>query len=40
MFLKMLEMENFKSFGKRTIIEFKKGFTAVSGPNGAGKSNI
>ncbi|MFP3255435.1 MAG: chromosome segregation protein SMC [Thermoplasmata archaeon] len=40
MFLKSLEMENFKSFGRKTLIEFKKGFTAVSGPNGAGKSNI
>lgn len=40
MFLKKLEMENFKSFGRRTSIEFKKGFTGVSGPNGSGKSNI
>ena len=40
MYLKRLEMENFKSFGKRTIIEFRKGFTGVSGPNGSGKSNI
>ncbi len=40
MFLKKLEMENFKSFGKKTVIEFKKGFTGVSGPNGSGKSNI
>ncbi|MGC8663608.1 MAG: chromosome segregation protein SMC [Thermoplasmata archaeon] len=40
MYLKKLDMENFKSFGKRTVIEFKKGFTGVSGPNGSGKSNI
>ncbi len=40
MFLKKLDMENFKSFGRRTSIEFKKGFTGVSGPNGSGKSNI
>ncbi len=33
-------MENFKSFGRKTVIEFRKGFTGVSGPNGSGKSNI
>jgi len=40
MFLKRIEMENFKSFGKRTVIEFKPGYTSVTGPNASGKSNI
>jgi len=40
MYLKAIELENFKSFGRKTIIEFKEGFTAISGPNGSGKSNI
>lgn len=33
-------MENFKSFGKRVVIPFFPGFTAITGPNGSGKSNI
>ncbi len=40
MYLKAIELENFKSFGKKTRLEFKEGFTAISGPNGSGKSNI
>lgn len=40
MFVESLELDNFKSFGKRTEIVFKKGFTVISGPNGSGKSNI
>ncbi len=40
MYLKAIEMENFKSFGRKTRLEFKEGFTAISGPNGSGKSNI
>jgi len=33
-------MENFKSFGKKLIVPFFPGFTAITGPNGSGKSNI
>jgi len=40
MFLKRIEMENFKSFGKRTVIDFKRGYTSITGPNASGKSNI
>ncbi|MBI3889928.1 MAG: chromosome segregation protein SMC [Candidatus Wallbacteria bacterium] len=35
-----LEIDNFKSFGKKTIIPFRPGFTTIFGPNGSGKSNI
>ena len=40
MFLKEIEMENFKSFANKVRVPFLTGFTAVTGPNGSGKSNI
>ncbi|MEM3568479.1 MAG: chromosome segregation protein SMC [Candidatus Jordarchaeales archaeon] len=40
-FLKKLEMTNFKSYGdKKVTLTFPRGFTAIFGPNGSGKSNI
>ncbi|MHB8584833.1 MAG: chromosome segregation protein SMC [Thermoplasmatota archaeon] len=40
MHLKRVEVENFKSFGRRLTIPFLNGFTSITGPNGSGKSNI
>ncbi|HKW43184.1 MAG TPA: ATP-binding protein, partial [Thermoplasmata archaeon] len=40
MFLKEIQMENFKSFGRKISVPFLQGYTAITGPNGAGKSNI
>ena len=40
MFLKSIELENFKSFKGDVVIPFEVGFTAITGPNGSGKSNI
>jgi chromosome segregation protein len=38
--IKEIELDNFKSFGRRTTIPLLNGFTTISGPNGSGKSNI
>lgn len=40
MYLKQIELENFKSFGKKLTVPLLEGYTAVTGPNGSGKSNI
>ncbi len=39
-FLKKLELNGFKSFAGKTVLEFPAGIVAVVGPHGSGKSNI
>lgn len=40
MFLRRIEVQGFKTFPRRTTLEFRPGVTAIVGPNGAGKSNL
>ncbi len=38
--IKKMEVQGFKSFADKTVVEFPDGVTAIVGPNGSGKSNI
>ncbi|MBE7704006.1 MAG: chromosome segregation protein SMC [Cyanobacteria bacterium SIG28] len=40
MYIKQLEVDNFKSFANKVEIPMLTGFTTISGPNGSGKSTL
>ncbi|MDO8556886.1 MAG: AAA family ATPase [Candidatus Jorgensenbacteria bacterium] len=39
-FLRRLELQGFKSFALKTVLEFPERVVAIVGPNGSGKSNL
>src|SRR3990167_8423329 len=39
-YVKRMVMQGFKSFAKKTEVQFDTGINVILGPNGSGKSNI